>query len=78
MYKGNTGPGPHEYEIIVAGHLDERWSRRFAGFTLRHLPHDQTLIAGPVIDQPALHGVLASIRDAGLTLISVARQVKAI
>jgi hypothetical protein len=31
----------------------------------------QTLIAGPVTDQAALHGLLAKIRDLGLPLLSV-------
>jgi hypothetical protein len=32
-----------------------------------------TLITGPVIDQPALHGLLIKIRDLNLTLISIRR-----
>ncbi len=32
-----------------------------------------TLIAGPVTDDAALHGLLAKIRDLGLPLISVHR-----
>jgi hypothetical protein len=34
---------------------------------------DQTIISGPLPDQPALHGVLIKIRDLGLCLISVRR-----
>ncbi len=34
-----------------------------------------TLIAGPVIDQPALHGLLTIVRDLNLTLISVRRVI---
>ena len=30
-------------------------------------------ISGPLADQPALHGLLAKIRDLGLCLISVRR-----
>lgn len=61
------------YEIVVKGHLDGRWARQFAGMTVTALPGEQTLLAGPFTDQPALHGVLARIRDLGLTLISVAQ-----
>jgi hypothetical protein len=32
-----------------------------------------TLIAGPVADQAALHGLLTKIRDLGLPLLSVRR-----
>jgi hypothetical protein len=65
---------PVRYEIIVKGHLDGRWARQFGGMTLTALPGEQTLLAGPLADQPALHGVLARIRDLGLTLVSVAQQ----
>ena len=33
----------------------------------------QTVICGPLADQPALHGLLVKIRDLGLCLISVRR-----
>jgi hypothetical protein len=32
---------------------------------------DETRLIGPVRDQAALHGLLAKIRDLGLTLVSV-------
>lgn len=72
----NPDPGPVFYEIKVQGQLDPRWSQRFEGMTLAHAENGEsgvacTLIAGPVIDQPALHGLLAKIRDLNLTLISV-------
>jgi cytosine/adenosine deaminase-related metal-dependent hydrolase len=38
-----------------------------------HRHADQTLIAGPVTDQAALHGLLVKIRDLGLPLLSVRR-----
>jgi hypothetical protein len=31
------------------------------------------VISGPLADQPALHGLLARVRDLGLCLISVRR-----
>lgn len=66
-------PEAVRYEIVVKGHLDARWARRFGGMTVASLPGDQTLLAGPVPDQPALHGLLNTIRDLGLTLVSVTR-----
>jgi hypothetical protein len=61
------------YEIRVQGTLDEKWADWFNGFTITPLPGDETLLAGVVADQAALHGLLAKIRDLGLPLLSVRR-----
>jgi hypothetical protein len=74
MQQSLSQPTATHYEIIVKGHLDQRWSRRLNGFTITLLPDDQTLLAGAVPDQPALHGILARIRDLGLDLISVVQR----
>lgn len=75
-------PQTHEneglYEIKIKGVLDEYWNQWFEGMTLRKIKNDETgqectLISGPISDQPALHGLLAKIRDLNLTLISVYR-----
>jgi hypothetical protein len=65
-------PAPARYEIRIEGVLDSHWAAWFEGL---HLSNDgmQTLISGPLADQPALHGLLAKIRDLGLCLISVRR-----
>mgnify|MGYP001770438242 CR=1 FL=1 len=62
---------PEYYEIKVKSHLDPYWSDWFAGLTLTHLEGDETLLAGPLPDQTALHGLLERIRDLNLKLISV-------
>jgi hypothetical protein len=62
---------PEHYEIKIEGHLDPRWSERFAGLELTHLKEGETLLAGSLPDQAALHGLLERIRDLNLTLISV-------
>ena len=61
---------PGVYEIRLKGHLDERWAERFAGL---HFSHDDgtTVLFGPVVDQAALYGLLRTVRDLGLPLVSV-------
>ena len=66
------------YEIKIKGVLDEHWNEWFEGMTLKRVNNGEsgqmcTLITGPIPDQPALHGLLAKIRDLNLTLISVCR-----
>jgi hypothetical protein len=58
------------YEIRVKGLLDAHWTDWFEGLGLR-AEGDTTVIAGPVPDQAALHGVLARVRDLGLPLLAV-------
>ncbi len=62
---------PCIYTIRVEGHLSERWSEWFAGLTLTHTDTGDTLLSGPVVDQAALHGLLARIRDLNLTLVAL-------
>lgn len=59
------------YEIRIQGRLDARWEARFDGMTL--VPHadGSTVIAGPVVDQAALHGLLRVLGDLGLPLLSL-------
>lgn len=73
-------PGPLDnggvYEIKIKGILDDHWKQWFEGMTLDHVTNGETgqgctLITGPIADQPALHGLLAKIRDLNLALISV-------
>jgi hypothetical protein len=59
------------YEIRLQGHLAARWAAWFDGLTLTREADGNTLIAGPVVDQAALHGLLQKVRDTGLPLVSV-------
>jgi hypothetical protein len=63
----------HHYEIRVDGVLDSRWSAWFDGLDVSGDEHGQTTIAGPVVDQAALHGLLTKVRDLGLELLEVRR-----
>jgi hypothetical protein len=61
----------NRYEIRLRGHLDPRWAAQFEGLRLTQESDGTTLIAGPVMDQAALHGLLRRVRDLGLPLVSV-------
>ena len=65
--------GPLCYEIIVSEYLDSSRSEWFDGLTLTHRPTGETILSGPIVDPAALYGVLAKVRDLGLTLIAVNR-----
>jgi len=61
------------YKIRIKGHLSPSWLASFEGMQLTHTPGGDTLLAGVVADQAALHGLLGRIRDLNLTLLSVTR-----
>jgi hypothetical protein len=61
------------YEIQVEGHVGDSWSSWLGDMTIRHEESGETVLTGPLPDEPALHGVLAKIRDLGLPLIAVKR-----
>ena len=70
--EGAAPAEPARYELRVQGVLDPGWSAWFEG--LRVTSDDrETIIAGPVADQAALHGLLTKVRDLGLELLSVRR-----
>lgn len=60
-----------QYEICVKGHLDRRWSHWFEGLAIVLKDNGETVLSGPVVDQAALYGLLAKVRDLGLPLVSV-------
>lgn len=72
MTNGHEIDQPAAYQIKVKGDLDPAWSDWFGGFSIRP-QDDATALVGTVIDQSALHGILAKINELGLSLISVIR-----
>jgi hypothetical protein len=62
---------PGLYEIRLKGHLDARWAAQFEHMRFTHTSDGTTILAGPVVDQAALYGLLRKVRDLGLPLLSV-------
>jgi hypothetical protein len=72
----HTGDPHYTYRITVQGRLDESWSNWFNGMSVGVEAADDELVTrltGPVVDQPALRGILNKLWDLNLTLISVNR-----
>ena len=66
----------HQKDILqfrLKGRLDERWLKRFKGFTLQYRCKDESLLTGEIEDQDALYEVINKIRDIGIPLIAIER-----
>ena len=62
---------PTYYQIKIKGHLDNHWSAWFDSLTISNEANGEAVLAGPLADQAALHGVLMRIRDLGIPLLAV-------
>jgi len=62
---------PTYYQIRLKGHLDNHWSAWFDSLTIANEANGEAVLAGPLADQAALHGVLIKVRDLGLPLLAV-------
>jgi hypothetical protein len=60
-----------QVEIRVKGQIDERWSDWLEGLTITHTTEGDTVLAGHILDQAALYGLIGRLRDLGLPLLSV-------
>ena len=58
-------------EITVMRRIDFNWSEWFEGMAIQHTDQDETILSGTVVDQAALYGLLAKLRNLGLALVSV-------
>jgi hypothetical protein len=72
MTNGRTYDKAAMYQIHIQGILDASWSDWFEGFSIS-VQGDETLLAGAVIDQAALHGILTKLNHLGLPIICVER-----
>ena len=70
-YESMEGAMVSFYEIRVKGHLDGRWSDWFDGLAITNLENGEAMLYGDIVDQAALHGVLAKVRDLNLALVAV-------
>lgn len=61
----------YQIRVRVQGELAPSWSAVLADLAVAAEPEGTTLVSGELPDQAALHGLLAAIRDLGLSLISV-------
>jgi hypothetical protein len=71
---GPCHPGPDKsgwYEFRIQGRLDDRWAVWFDDMAFETSDGGVTTLRGPVVDQAALHGILARLRDIGLPLLGV-------
>jgi hypothetical protein len=65
---------PARYRVRVQGILDQSWSAWFDGLEIAAQGNGETILAGLIEDQAALHGLLVKLHNLGLPLISVQRE----
>lgn len=73
MTTAASGERDHPVLVVirVRGRLDARWVTWFSGMDVTPDADGTTTLRGVVADQAALHGVLSSLRDLGIPLLSV-------
>jgi hypothetical protein len=59
------------YVFHVQGHLDDHWATWLGNVTVTHNDDGTSTLVGLVTDQAELYGILAKLRDVGITLIAV-------
>jgi hypothetical protein len=59
-----------QYELVVRGELSDRFAVVFEGMRLERRD-GATVLAGAVVDQAHLHGLIERVQDLGLELVSV-------
>ena len=73
--KGLTLEGPATYQIRIKGRLEEYWSERLEGMRLMTSDQEEhvqiTELVGQLLDQAALLGVLNTLYDLRVPILSV-------
>ncbi len=66
---------PATYRVLVSGHVAANWSDRMEGMSIRWLKHADepviTVLEGELIDQAALAGVLKTLYELHLAVLTV-------
>jgi hypothetical protein len=58
------------YELVLRGEIGDRFGLLFEGMELSRIP-GHTVLAGPVVDQAHLLGLIERIQELGIELVSV-------
>ena len=69
-HTGDSGQPPI-YQIRLKGHLGAQWTEWLGGLSITLEDSGDTVLTGPLADQAALHGVLKTVRDLGVPLLSI-------
>ena len=59
------------YHIRIQGHLPDHYAAWFTPLVITREASGETLLAGELVDQGALFGILLKIRDLGLPLLTI-------
>jgi len=62
---------PNLYEIVLKGHLADRWAEYFGEVSIMVEENGLTRLTCKVTDQAVLFGLLKKVRDVGLPLLAV-------